>query len=79
MLAAWYFSEKRRPTCVRLGGPATPVHEDIEDKITRLTDEIETRQAELAAAEAELLKKMESEAEESVEASEPTETEETAS
>lgn len=56
VLAAWYFSPKRRPDCVRLGEP-TIVEEDLADKITRLTDEIETKQLELMEAQ-EAFKKM---------------------
>jgi hypothetical protein len=52
VLAAWYFSPKRRPDCVRLGEPVDS-NEDLADKITRLTDEIERLTDELALAQLE--------------------------
>jgi len=55
VLAAWYFSEKRRPACVTLGVP-TPIAEDLEDKITRLTAELEAKAKELGDAEEAYLK-----------------------
>lgn len=61
VLAAWYFSPKRRPDCVRLGEP-TIVEEDLADKVTRLTDELEAKKVELAEAEAAWTKAMEEEA-----------------
>lgn len=57
VLAAWYFSPKRRPDCVRLGEP-TVINESLEDRVTRLTDELEAKANELAAAEADLKKQV---------------------
>lgn len=63
VLAAWYFSPKRRPDCVTLGIP-TPVNEDPADKVTRLTAEKERIERELAEAEQAFLDAAEKEAEE---------------
>lgn len=61
VLAAWYFSPKRRPDCVRLGEP-TIVEEDLADKVTRLTAELEAKANELHEAEQAWLKMAEEEA-----------------
>lgn len=59
VLAAWYFSKKRRPLAYVIEGEPTPVIvEDLPSKITRLTDEIEAKQTELKAAESEWLEQM---------------------
>ena len=55
VLAAWYFSPKRRPDCVRYGEPSY-TQESLADKITRLTAELEDKTNELNAAEEEFLK-----------------------
>ena len=60
VLAAWYFSEKRKPAAVTLGMP-TVVDEDPEDRIARLELEIEAKSAELADAKA-ALEEMQAEA-----------------
>lgn len=60
VLAAWYFSPKRRPDCVRLGEP-TVRDEDLADKITRLTAELEAKAKELDEAEEAFLKAAEEE------------------
>jgi hypothetical protein len=69
VLAAWYFSDKRRPECVTRDVPVE-INEDLADKITRLTAEIEAKQEELALAELEFSEQAETEEEEAKEDSE---------
>lgn len=64
VLAAWYFSPKRRPLAYVTLGEPTIVNEDLADKITRLTAEIEAKGIELLEAEEALRAELEAEAKE---------------
>lgn len=76
ILAAWYFSPKRRTAFVKLG-EQNVVNESPEDRVTRLTAELEAKTNELVAAELAYLEQLKViEAENAANESEPPVTEE---